>query len=89
MLATYGAVVVSIRMCLFLRSWASGRCCRCFSKLLRRSVLRTGERGATSMEVSSEAMARDGGEWVVGEWVVGEYTGGMSRRGLRACVCVV
>lgn len=51
--ATYGAVVVSSRMCLFLRSWGSGRCCRCFSKLLRRSLLRTGEIGVASMGLVS------------------------------------
>ena len=59
--ATYGAVVVSSRMCLFLRSWGSGRCCRCFSKLLRRSLLRTGEIGVASMGLaSSEAMVCSG-----------------------------
>jgi hypothetical protein len=51
--ATYGAVVVSSRMCLFLRSWGSGRCCRCFSKLLRRSLLWTGEIGVASMGLVS------------------------------------
>lgn len=57
---TYGAVVVSSKMCLFLRSCASGRCCRCFSKLLRRSLLRTGEMGVSSTTTAlfsfSEAM---------------------------------
>jgi hypothetical protein len=77
--ATYGAVVVSIRMCLFLRSWASGRCCRCFSKLLRLSVLRTGERGATSMAVSSEAMVGGVGAYVgsVEGWIVCKQSRGV------------
>jgi hypothetical protein len=76
---TYGAVVVSIRMCLFLRSWASGRCCRCFSRLLRLSVLRTGERGATSTAVSSEAMV-GGGSACVGSvegWIVCKQSRGI------------
>jgi hypothetical protein len=48
--ATYGAWAVSRRMCLFFRSCGSGRCWRCFSKLLRRSTpARTGEMGVSSM----------------------------------------
>lgn len=42
---THGAAVVSSRICLFLRSCASGRCCKCFSRELRRSI---GEMGAVS-----------------------------------------
>lgn len=53
----YGAVVVSSRMCLFLRSWGSGRCCRCFSRLLRLSEERTGEMDVSSTKsVFSDAM---------------------------------
>lgn len=37
-----GAAVVSSRICLFFRSASSGRCWRCFSKLLRRSSLSIG-----------------------------------------------
>lgn len=52
---------MSSRMCLFFKSWASGRCCRCFSKLLRLSLLRTGEMGVASMVlVSTEAMVCGG-----------------------------
>ena len=53
---TYGAVFVSRRICLFFRSWTSGRCWRCFSKLSRRSKLRVGEMGVSSMVVVASVM---------------------------------
>lgn len=54
---TYGAALVSIRMFLFLRSWGSGRCCRCFSRELRRSTGEMGEMGLSSMEGCSGSEA--------------------------------
>jgi hypothetical protein len=54
---TYGAVVVSKRICRFLRSCGSGRCCRCFSRLLRRSRERTGEMGVSSTITSVDSFA--------------------------------
>lgn len=50
---TYGAVVVSSRICLFFRSCGSGLCCKCFSKLFRRSRERTGEIGVSSTITSA------------------------------------
>lgn len=41
----YGAAFVSRKMFLFLRSWASGRICRCFSRDSWRSM---GDRGVSS-----------------------------------------
>jgi hypothetical protein len=53
----YGAVFVSSRMWRFFRSCTSGRCWRCFSKLPRRSWLRVGEMGVSSMDASAMVSA--------------------------------
>ena len=42
---TYGAALVSSRICLFFKSWTSGLCWRCFSSELRLSI---GEIGVVS-----------------------------------------
>ena len=68
---TYGAVFVSNRMCLFFRSWTSGRCWRCFSKLSRRSKLRVGEMGVSSMVVVASVMMVVLKEFVLGRWGAG------------------
>lgn len=54
---TYGAALVFSKMCLFLRSCGSGRCCKCFSRELRRSTGEMGEMGLSSMEGWSGSMA--------------------------------
>ena len=51
---THGAAVVSKRMCLFFKSWASGRCWRCFSRLSRPSI---GETGLSSIVCAVVACA--------------------------------
>ena len=48
---TYGAAFVSRRILRFLRSWASGRICRCFSRDSCRSI---GERGVSSTTTEEE-----------------------------------
>lgn len=59
---------MSSRMCLFFRSCGSGLCCRCFSKLLRRSSpSRTGEMGVSSTTLAS-VMANASSEYVLGEY---------------------
>jgi len=50
-----GAVFVSSRMWRFLRSCSSGRVCKCFSRLLRRSVVEIGEM-STPSERDGEVM---------------------------------
>jgi hypothetical protein len=68
---TYGAVFVSNRICLFFKSWTSGRCWRCFSKLSRRSKLRVGEMGVSSMVVVASVMMVVLKEFVLGRWGAG------------------
>jgi hypothetical protein len=46
---------VSSKMCLFFRSWGSGRCCKCFSREFRRSEERTGEMGVSSTTTALSA----------------------------------
>jgi hypothetical protein len=50
---------VSSRICLFLRSWGSGRCCKCFSREFRRSEERTGEMGVSSTTTASSTVCSD------------------------------
>lgn len=50
-----GAVFVSSRMWRFLRSCSSGRVCKCFSRLLRRSAVEMGEM-STPSEREGEVM---------------------------------
>ena len=68
---TYGAVFVSRRICLFFRSWTSGRCWRCFSKLSRRSKLRVGEMGVSSMVVVASVMMIAVKEYGLSRWGAG------------------
>jgi hypothetical protein len=64
----YGAAAVSSRMCLFFRSWGSGRMARCFSKLLRRSMpSRTGEMGVSSMALVDMAAVSRNVCWLWGQ----------------------
>lgn len=59
----YGAALVSRRMLRFLRSFASGRCWRCFSREFLRSMgemgLSSGLRTGTSPSVTAEDIFAD------------------------------
>lgn len=61
---TYGAAFVSRRILRFLRSCASGRRCRCFSKEFRRSMgemgVSSGLRTGASLSVTAEDILMKG-----------------------------